>query len=243
MPSGGEAYGSYAYWDATVAMDMNMLSIFGGNSGRVRTRAGFDELLGSAGFELTARGSGCPGDTICAKSYNFRHSGVGVSAAGGLAHPQSDHSQGRRARPGIGIIERVGASGSTPDPAAQFCQPSRVRVLHRHRLAIRIAPNPHRAIDRQHIAAGDRTAAALRPVSAADLSSRARSAAPTADRTRTPCRRSAPAAAEFVLCWRADRMIELGHARQAGMGNLVPAIVTECRQCLCLKYRTQCPAG
>lgn len=54
MPSGGEAHGSYAYWDATVAMDMNMLSIFGGNSGRVRTRAGFDELLGSAGFELTA---------------------------------------------------------------------------------------------------------------------------------------------------------------------------------------------
>jgi hypothetical protein len=35
-------------------MEINMLSIFGGNSGRVRTRAGFAALLGSAGFELTA---------------------------------------------------------------------------------------------------------------------------------------------------------------------------------------------
>jgi hypothetical protein len=34
-------------------MDVHMLSIFGGNSGRVRTRAEFADLLGAAGFELT----------------------------------------------------------------------------------------------------------------------------------------------------------------------------------------------
>jgi hypothetical protein len=54
MPSGGEPYEDHARWDATVAMDINMLAIFGGNSGRVRTRAEFAALLGSAGFELTA---------------------------------------------------------------------------------------------------------------------------------------------------------------------------------------------
>jgi hypothetical protein len=34
-------------------MDIHMLSVFGGNSGRVRTRAEFAALLGSAGFKLT----------------------------------------------------------------------------------------------------------------------------------------------------------------------------------------------
>jgi hypothetical protein len=54
MPSGREPRDAYAHWDATVAMDINMLSIFGGGSGRVRTRGEFASLLGSAGFELTA---------------------------------------------------------------------------------------------------------------------------------------------------------------------------------------------
>jgi hypothetical protein len=54
MPPGREPHEGYTYWDTTVAMDLNMLSVFGGNSGRVRTRVEFADLLGSAGFELIA---------------------------------------------------------------------------------------------------------------------------------------------------------------------------------------------
>lgn len=168
----------------------------------------------------------------------IRHSGVGVSAAGGPGHPQSDHSQGRRERPGIDIIERVAASGSTPDPA-----PSLPAIG-----GPRSAPAPARDTDRSKSAPGHRppahrsgrarTAAALRPGSAADLSSRARSAALTADRTERHLGDPRCGQRSLVPDWRLDRMIGLGHARQAGMGNWVPAFVTECR-----KYRTQSPAG
>jgi len=54
MPSAGESHEGYADWDTIIAMDINALSIFGGNGGRVRTRAEFDALLSAAGFELTA---------------------------------------------------------------------------------------------------------------------------------------------------------------------------------------------
>jgi len=54
MPAGNEPPEDFWLWDATVAMDLNMLALFGSGSGRVRTRSGFRDLLASAGLELTA---------------------------------------------------------------------------------------------------------------------------------------------------------------------------------------------
>jgi hypothetical protein len=54
MPSDGEFREDFRFWDTAIAMDMNMLSLFGGGSGRVRTSSGFRDLLAAAGFRLVA---------------------------------------------------------------------------------------------------------------------------------------------------------------------------------------------
>jgi hypothetical protein len=54
MPAGTEPREGFWAWDATVAMDLNMLALFRGGSGRVRTLSGFRDLLAAAGFEMIA---------------------------------------------------------------------------------------------------------------------------------------------------------------------------------------------
>ena len=54
MPAGTEPREGFWPWDTTVAMDLNMLALFGGGSGRVRTLSGFRDLLAAAGFEMIA---------------------------------------------------------------------------------------------------------------------------------------------------------------------------------------------
>ena len=53
MPTGDEPQEGFRFWD-TVTRDLLMFSILGKGNGRVRTRAGFRELLAAAGFKLTA---------------------------------------------------------------------------------------------------------------------------------------------------------------------------------------------
>jgi len=52
MPAGGEFREDFRFWDTAIAMDVNMLSLFGGGSGRVRTSSAFRDLLAAAGFGL-----------------------------------------------------------------------------------------------------------------------------------------------------------------------------------------------
>ena len=54
MPAGTEPREGFWPWDTTVAMDLNMLALFGAGSGRVRTLSGFRDLLAAAGFEMIA---------------------------------------------------------------------------------------------------------------------------------------------------------------------------------------------
>ena len=53
MPAGNEPHEGFRFWD-TVARDLLMLTIYGSGGGRVRTGAGFRDLLDAAGFEITA---------------------------------------------------------------------------------------------------------------------------------------------------------------------------------------------
>jgi O-methyltransferase domain/Dimerisation domain len=53
MPAGNEPREGFRFWD-TVSRDLLMLSIYGNEGGRVRTRSGFQDLLAAAGFEMTA---------------------------------------------------------------------------------------------------------------------------------------------------------------------------------------------
>jgi hypothetical protein len=53
MPAGNEPRERFRFFD-TVSRDLIMLSVNGSGGGRVRTRSGFQALLASAGFELTA---------------------------------------------------------------------------------------------------------------------------------------------------------------------------------------------
>ena len=54
IPTGSEPRTGFWSWDTTVGMDLNMFALFGSGGGRVRTRAGFRNLLAAAGFEMTA---------------------------------------------------------------------------------------------------------------------------------------------------------------------------------------------
>jgi hypothetical protein len=53
MPAGNEPRERFRFFD-TVSRDLIMLSVNGSGGGRVRTRSGFQDLLATAGFELTA---------------------------------------------------------------------------------------------------------------------------------------------------------------------------------------------
>jgi SAM-dependent methyltransferase len=52
MPAGSESREDPWFWD-TVAVDLNMLAVYGSAGGRVRTRSGFRELLSAAGLEMS----------------------------------------------------------------------------------------------------------------------------------------------------------------------------------------------